>query len=90
VIIPLIIRLIVKVERNHTHGEVVNSEMVKFLLFFSLTIFFVPAGIGAVIDALLAGGSLGTELAISIVAKGTTFLYYITVMCFVGNGFLLL
>lgn len=90
VLIPLIIRLLVKVEKHHSVGSAENSTMVKFLLFFSCNVFFGPTILTPILNTLTTGASFGTEFAVAVVNMGNFFLYYVTTMLFIQNGFNLL
>jgi UPF0716 family protein affecting phage T7 exclusion len=64
VIIPMVIRLIVKLERNHTQGEDANSSMVKFLFLLSMNIFLMPTIVGSILNTVIDGESFGIGLAL--------------------------
>lgn len=58
VLIPIIIKALVRAEKRHTKGAVVNSEMLKFLLFFSGQMFVLPVIVQPLLMAVVEGGNL--------------------------------
>ena len=90
VLIPMIIRFLVKTERHHTVGSAENSTMNKFLLFFSMNVFLFPTVVTPIIDTLIYGADFGSDFAHAVADMGNFFLVYITTMVFIQNGFNLL
>ena len=90
VIIPMIIRLLVKTEKHHTIGSSENSTMNKFLIFFSMNVFLFPTIVTPIIDTVIYGGDFGSDFAHAVADMGNFFLIYLTTMLFIQNGFNLL
>jgi len=68
----------------------VKSTMVKFILFFSLNIFYFPVIVSSVLGTALESNDFGIGLVEKFVEMGNFYLVYLTTMLFVSNGFLIL